>query len=160
MTEMQWPSRRVRMLLVDVDGTLTDGGLYYSAEGLTLKRFDVRDGLGLRLLAEAGVEVAIVSADDSPVTTARARKLGIMRVVQGCADKGEAVRRILAEAGVEAGEACFMGDDLTDLAAFAEVGHTAAPADAVPQVRAAAQYVARARAGQGAVREVCDRLRQ
>ncbi len=156
MNKPDWPSGPIMILMLDVDGTLTDGGMYYSAEGLGMKRFDVKDGLGLVRLREAGVEVAIISADESPITATRARKLGIERVELGCDDKGCTVRQILAERRMAPERACYMGDDVTDLSAFREVGHPAAPADAVPQVLAAAKYVASAPGGRGAVREVCD----
>ncbi|HEY3398525.1 MAG TPA: HAD family hydrolase [Armatimonadota bacterium] len=159
MSDLTWPAGPIRLLLLDVDGTLTDGGMYFSAEGLALKRFDVRDGLGLVKLQAAGVPVALVSADGSPITAARGRQLGLSRVELRCADKAATVRQILADTGVPAAEACFVGDDLTDLPAFAEVGYTAAPADAVPEVRAAAQYVASRPGGHGAVREIADLIR-
>ncbi len=156
MSESAWPGGPIEVFLVDVDGTLTDGGMYYSEQGLALKRFDVKDGLGLVRLREAGVEIAIISSDVSPIIAARLEKLGAARLVLGCDDKGRAVREILEERGVRPEEACYMGDDVSDLPAFREVGHTAAPADAVPQVCAAAQYVTTASGGHGAVREVCD----
>lgn len=156
MSSIGWPGTRIELLILDVDGTMTDGGMYYSAEGLAMKRFDVTDGLGLVRLREAGVAVAILSADHSPIAVTRAGKLGIERVVLGCEEKGCEVRRLLAELGLQAQQACYMGDDVTDLAGFREVGHTAAPADAVPEVRAAADYVTSALGGRGAVREVCD----
>jgi YrbI family 3-deoxy-D-manno-octulosonate 8-phosphate phosphatase len=158
MNQPDWPGGPVLILMLDVDGTLTDGGMYYSVDGLAMKRFDVKDGLGLVLLRQAGVEVALISADRSPITAARARKLGIERVELGCEDKGAAVRQLLAERGLRPEQACYMGDDVTDLSAFAEAGHTAAPADAVPEVRAAAEYLTSAPGGRGAVREVCDRI--
>lgn len=156
MNQPDWPGGPLKILILDVDGTLTDGGMYYSAEGLVMKRFDVKDGLGLVFLQQAGVEVAILSADQSPITATRARKLGIERVELGCADKGGAIRRLLEERGLLPEQACYMGDDVTDLLAFGEVGHTAAPADAVVEVRDAAEYVTSALGGRGAVREVCD----
>jgi len=159
MSSLDWPGEPIKIVFVDVDGTLTDGGMYFTAEGLAMKRFCVKDGLGLVRLQEAGVEVVIVSADDSPITVARARKLGVGQVILGCRDKAAEVREMLAERGLSPREACYIGDDLTDLPAFAEVGHAAAPADAVPEVLAAAEYVSRARGGQGAVREICDLLR-
>lgn len=158
MQPVSWPPEPVRLLVLDVDGTLTDGGMYFTADGLAMKRFDVKDGLGLRLLQEAGIEVLLLSTDDSPVTAARARHLKIAQAELGCPDKGERVRGILTERGFAPGEVCYMGDDVTDLPAFAVVGHTAAPADAVAEVRAAAEYVTTALGGHGAVREVCDRL--
>jgi 3-deoxy-D-manno-octulosonate 8-phosphate phosphatase (KDO 8-P phosphatase) len=156
MNPTPWPAEPISLLLLDVDGTLTDGGLYYGAEGMVMKRFDVRDGFGIVRLREAGVEVAIVSADHSPIIAARCERLGLGRPEMGCREKGEAVRAILAARGLEPRQVCYMGDDLLDLPAFAAVGHTAAPAEAVAEVRAAAEYVTVASGGHGAVREVCD----
>jgi len=159
MSETSWPGEPVKILLLDVDGTLTDGGMYFDASGLALKRFDVKDGLGLVLLQRAGVEVVLISADNSPITTARACKLGIEQVELGCKDKAAAVRDILQTRGITPEQACYMGDDLTDLEALAEVRHGVAPADAVAEIKAAAEYVTEASGGHGAVREVCDLLR-
>lgn len=156
MSKSAWPGGPIEIFLVDVDGTLTDGGMYYSEEGLALKRFDVKDGLGLVRLREAGVEIAIISSDESPIIAARLQKLGAAHLVLACEDKGRAVREILRKRGLGPEQACYMGDDVSDLAAFREVGHTAAPADAVPEVRSAAQYVTTTPGGHGAVREVCD----
>lgn len=158
MSETAWPGEGVKILLLDVDGTLTDGGMYFAADGPALKRFDAKDGLGLQLLQQAGVEVLLISADNSPITAARAEKLGIEQVELGCKDKGAAVRKILQARDLPAGQACYMGDDLTDLEALAAVGHPAAPADAVAEVKAVAEYVTQAPGGHGAVREVCDRI--
>ncbi|NLO74712.1 MAG: HAD hydrolase family protein [candidate division WS1 bacterium] len=155
-----FPSASIKLLMLDVDGTLSDGGMYFSADGLVMKRFDVRDGKGVLLLQESGVEVVFVTADDSPITTARARRLQVAQCEMNCMDKGETVRQILADRGLSRAEACYMGDDVNDLAAFAEVDYTVAPPEAVPEVRAAAGYITRASAGHGAVREVCDLLRQ
>ena len=159
MNQPDWPGGPIRILILDVDGTLTDGGMYYSAEGLALKRFDVKDGLGLVLLQQAGVAVALVSNDQSPITVTRARKLGIESVELGCEDKGRAVRQLLGQRGLRPEQACYMGDDVTDLPALAEVGHSAAPADAVPEVLAAVEHVTSAGGGRGAVREVSDLIR-
>ena len=156
MTESAWPPGPIKLLILDVDGTLTDGGLYFNAEGQAMKRFDVQDGLGLVRLQEAGVEVALVSADTSPIVRVRAEKLGIRAVFAGCDDKVDVVRRLLEERGLSPDEALYMGDDVTDLAAMSEVGNSAAPASAVAEVREAVDYVATKSGGHGAVREVCD----
>ena len=155
-----FPSPDLRILLLDVDGTLSDGGMYFTADGLAMKRFDVRDGLGVILLQEAGVEVAFVTADDSPITAARAVRLKVAHCEMHCGDKGAAVRRILADRGLTRAQAAFMGDDVNDLPAFAEVDYPLAPPEAVAEIRAAACYVTSASAGYGAVREVCDLIRK
>ena len=156
MSETGWPPNEIKLLLLDVDGTLTDGGLYFTGEGQAMKRFDVQDGLGLVRLQRAGVEVVLISADRSPIIHMRAQKLGIRAVIDGCQDKGQAVRMLLEERDLEPSAALYMGDDITDLEAMAEVGHSAAPASAVEAVREAADYVTDNSGGQGAVREVCD----
>ncbi len=156
MSETQWPPNEIKLLLLDVDGTLTDGGLYFTGEGQAMKRFDVHDGLGLVRLQRAGVEVVLISADCSPIARARAQKLGIRAVIDSCQDKSQAVRMLLEERGLDRSAALYMGDDVTDLEAMAEVGHSAAPANAVAAVRQVADYVTVCEAGHGAVREVCD----
>jgi 3-deoxy-D-manno-octulosonate 8-phosphate phosphatase (KDO 8-P phosphatase) len=148
----------VRALILDVDGVLTDGGLYYAEGGEEMKRFDVRDGQGLVLLREAGVLVALVTRKTSQIVTRRAAALGITEVHQDVKDKRAMVETLLARHGIAPAAACFVGDDVNDLPAMSYVGLAAAPSDAVPQVRAAAALITRAPAGHGAVRELCDRL--
>jgi YrbI family 3-deoxy-D-manno-octulosonate 8-phosphate phosphatase len=154
------PARRrlaaLRLLAMDVDGVLTDGGIWYTERGDELKRFDVRDGQGLVLLREAGVVTALVTRRHSEIVERRARELGIVEVHQEATDKGAVVRGILARHGVPAAAACYVGDDVGDLPAMTLVGVPVAPADAVVAVRRAAAYVTRARAGFGAIRELCD----
>ena len=156
MNRSAWPPEPIKLLILDVDGTLTDGGLYFSAEGPVLKRLDVHDGLGLVRLQQAGVEVALISADSSPIVQARAEKLGIRAVFTGCGEKAEVVRQLLGERALTAEQVVYMGDDLTDLPAMSEVGNTAAPASAVVEVLEAVDYVTTRSGGHGAVREVCD----
>jgi 3-deoxy-D-manno-octulosonate 8-phosphate phosphatase (KDO 8-P phosphatase) len=148
----------VRALILDVDGVLTDGGLYYTESGEEMKRFDVRDGQGLVLLREAGVLVALVTRKTSQIVTRRAAALGITEVHQDVRDKRAMVEALLARHDIAPAAACFVGDDVNDLPAMSYVGLAAAPADAVPRVRAAAALVTRAPAGHGAVRELCDQL--
>lgn len=143
---------------MDVDGVLTDGGLFYGPNGVALKRFDVRDGLGITLLHEAGVRTAMVSADDAEATLARAAKLGVEVVKLGVSDKAAAVAEILAECDVAADRAAYMGDDVTDLPAFAVVGLSVAVPQAPEPVQSAAQVVTEHPGGAGAVREVCEAI--
>lgn len=150
--------RRLRLVVLDVDGVLTDGGLYYADSGAELKRFHVRDGQGIVLLHAAGVRTAIVTARRSAAVERRAGELGIGEVHQGVADKLEAVKALLARLQVSAADTCYVGDDVGDLAAMRLVGVAAAPADAAPVVRRAAALVTRAAGGQGAVRELADRI--
>jgi 3-deoxy-D-manno-octulosonate 8-phosphate phosphatase (KDO 8-P phosphatase) len=146
----------VRLVAMDVDGVLTDGGIWYTDHGAELKRFDVRDGQGLVLLRQAGVATAIVTRRRSDIVERRARELGIAEVHQDAADKAAVVQELLKRHGLQAAEACYVGDDVGDLPAMALVGLPVAVPDAVPAVRRAAVYVTRARAGFGAIRELCD----
>ncbi len=148
----------VRLVAMDVDGVLTDGGIWYTDHGDELKRFDVRDGQGLVLLRQAGVMTAVVTRRHSEIVERRARELGIVEVHQDATDKAAVVQGILARHGMRAADACYVGDDVGDLPAMALVGLPVAVADAVPAVLKAAIYVTNARAGFGAIRELCDLL--
>ena len=148
--------RGVRALIMDVDGVLTDGGLYYSENGDELKRFDVRDGQGLVLLRQAGILTAIVTGKRTTLVARRADELGIAEVHQGVTDKAATVTALLARHGVPPPAACYVGDDINDLPALRIVGIAVAVADAVPIVRRTAHYITRAPGGRGAIREVCD----
>jgi 3-deoxy-D-manno-octulosonate 8-phosphate phosphatase (KDO 8-P phosphatase) len=147
---------KIRALVTDVDGVLTDGGLYYAENGDELKRFDVRDGQGLVMLCEAGLLTAIVTRKQTTIVTRRARDLGIAEVHQNVIDKRAAVADLLKRHGLAPAEVCYVGDDVGDLPAMRLVGLAVAVADAVPQVRRAAAYVTRAGGGHGAVREICS----
>lgn len=149
---------RVRLMLFDVDGVLTDGRLWYGAAGEAFKCFDARDGHGLKMLLEAGIAVALLSGRDSPAVAARAAELGIGCLLQGVADKRAAFERLLAERGLEPAAAGFMGDELVDLPVLTRCGFACAPPEAPPLVRRHAHFVCTARAGAGAAREVCEYL--
>jgi 3-deoxy-D-manno-octulosonate 8-phosphate phosphatase (KDO 8-P phosphatase) len=146
----------VRLLVMDVDGVLTDGGIYYTERGDEVKRFDVRDGQGLVLLRQAGVLTAVITRRRSEIVERRADELGIVEVHQGAADKRAVLESLLARRGLAAAETAYVGDDVGDLPAMKLVGLPIAVADAVPVVRRQAVYVTRARPGHGAVRELCD----
>jgi YrbI family 3-deoxy-D-manno-octulosonate 8-phosphate phosphatase len=148
----------VRVLVMDVDGVLTDGGIYYTERGDEVKRFDVRDGQGLVLLRQAGVLTAVITRRRSEIVERRADELGIVEVHQGATDKRAVLESLLARRGLPAADAAYVGDDIGDLAAMRLVGVPIAVSDAVPPVRQAAVYVTRARAGHGAIREICDRI--
>lgn len=151
-------ARRIRLLVLDVDGVLTDGRLYLSAGGEEIKVFHVRDGSGLVALQRAGVTVAIVSGRDSPAVTRRAAELGIRHVRQGVADKGSELDRLLGELGVAPEELACVGDDTPDAPMLRRAGLAIGVADAHPALLASAHWVTRAKGGRGAVREVCDLL--
>ena len=149
---------RIRLLVLDVDGVLTDGVLVYGASGEEIKRFHVRDGLGIQQARLAGVEVAIISGRASAAVTRRMSELGVVEVHQGVGDKESLLRGLLARLGVKAAETAVMGDDLPDLPLMRIAGLAMAPADAVPEVRRAAGWVSRSAGGHGAVREAVEML--
>jgi 3-deoxy-D-manno-octulosonate 8-phosphate phosphatase (KDO 8-P phosphatase) len=144
--------------VLDVDGVLTDGRLYFGPRGETLKVFHARDGHGLKLLLGSGVKVAAISGRRSAAVSARMRELGIREVVQGCSDKVAAFARLCAKLKLEARHCACLVDDTVDLPLMAAVGFAGAVADAHPVTIAAAHWVAKLPGGQGAVRELCDAL--
>jgi 3-deoxy-D-manno-octulosonate 8-phosphate phosphatase (KDO 8-P phosphatase) len=149
---------KIRLLLLDVDGVLTDGRIIYNDRGEETKVFHVRDGLGIRLLIQAGIEVGIVTGRSSRALFHRCRNLGITRVHDGVKDKVAALESILADAGLEKGKTAFVADDLPDLGIMGRVGLAAAVADAAPIVRDRADWVTEAPGGGGAVREVAEAI--
>jgi 3-deoxy-D-manno-octulosonate 8-phosphate phosphatase (KDO 8-P phosphatase) len=151
-------ARRIRLLVLDVDGVLTDGRLYLSPMGEELKVFHVRDGSGLVALQRAGIAVAIISGRDSAAVSRRATELGIRHVRQGVVDKGAELDRLLVELAVEPVETACVGDDTPDLPMLHRAGLAVGVADAHPALLAAAHWITRAPGGRGAVREVCDLL--
>lgn len=150
--------RAIRLLVLDVDGVMTDGRLLYGADGEALKVFHVRDGLGLKRLIHAGVQVAVLSGRRSAAVDARCRELGIAHVEQGCDDKVAALKRICAALDIRPGECLGVVDDTTDLPLMQTVGVAVAVADAHPQVLRVAHRVTERPGGAAAVREVCDWL--
>jgi 3-deoxy-D-manno-octulosonate 8-phosphate phosphatase (KDO 8-P phosphatase) len=148
--------RAIELLVVDVDGVLTDGSIVYADNEVELKAFHVRDGSGLKLWQRAGKQSAIITGRRSPVVDVRAMEVGIAHVVQGQAEKREAFESLLRSTGLTAGQACYIGDDLPDLPVLQQVGLAAAVADACPEVIMAAHYVTRVAGGRGAVREVIE----
>ena len=150
----------VRLLCLDVDGVLTDGQLYWSPGGIWSQRFCVRDGYGIKLLQELGVEVAILSGGDVRSARDRAASLGILHAHFGITDKLAAFRDVLGTLGLQPAEAAFIGDEIVDIPVLQAVGFAASVPDAVEEVRAAAHYITHARGGDGAVREICDLIRR
>lgn len=150
---------RIKLLACDVDGVLTDGGMYFGVEGQVMKRFNVKDGLGMTLLRESGVKIAFISADSSEICRVRGEKLRVHDICFGVADKAEKLRELMARDGLAAEEVIYVGDDLPDLVLVPVAGLFVAPADAVEEVRAAAGYITRQPGGNGAIREVCDAIR-
>ena len=146
----------VELLVLDVDGVLTDGRITYTADGVEVKSFHVRDGSGLVVWRKLGKRTAIITGRASQAVDMRAAELGISPVVQGAPDKAAALRQVLADAGLRPEQACGVGDDLPDLPVLRACGLAVAVADACPEARAAAHYVTRAAGGRGAVREVVE----
>jgi 3-deoxy-D-manno-octulosonate 8-phosphate phosphatase (KDO 8-P phosphatase) len=149
-------ARRLKIMIFDVDGVLTDGRLYLSGNGDEMKAFNTRDGQGIKLLRETGVAVAILTARRSQVVERRAQELGIELLRQGASDKAAAFLEILAAQNVDAAQAGYMGDDLADLPVLRRCGFAATVASAPEVVRRHAHYVAGAAGGHGAAREVCE----
>jgi 3-deoxy-D-manno-octulosonate 8-phosphate phosphatase (KDO 8-P phosphatase) len=146
----------IELLLVDVDGVLTDGVIAIDDHGVETKRFHVRDGTALNLWRKAGKRSAILSGRRSAAVDRRADELGIDAVIQGAAEKGPPFRALLAEFGLDARQVCYVGDDLADLGVLGGVGLAACPADAAAEVKAVVHLVADAPGGRGAVREVVE----
>lgn len=147
---------RIRLLILDIDGVLTDGRLYFDAKGETLKVFHVRDGHGLKMAQRGGIEVAFVSGRRSDAAYNRARELDISRFYEGVRDKVAIFNELLGALNLQPGEVAAVGDELVDLPLFHRVGLAVAVADAVPEVIDAAHWVTSLPGGRGAVREVCD----
>jgi 3-deoxy-D-manno-octulosonate 8-phosphate phosphatase (KDO 8-P phosphatase) len=147
---------RVRLLILDIDGVLTDGSLYFDAKGETLKVFNVQDGHGIKMAQRSGIEVALVSGRRSDAAFHRARELAINRFYESVRDKVAILEQLLAALNLTAPQVAAVGDDLVDLPLFHRVGLGVAVADAVPEAKAAAHWVTSRPGGKGAVREVCD----
>ena len=155
---MNAQSPSIRLFIMDVDGTLTDGTITYTADGVELKSFHARDGAGIKLLPPLGITPAIVSGRSSAATQRRAGELGIEIVVEGVSDKLPVVDEIRNKLGLEWAEVAFIGDDLTDIPPMRSAGFSAAPADAAPEVRRIATFVCTTVGGRGAVREAIENL--
>ena len=149
---------RVKMLATDVDGVMTDGGMYFGPNGQAIKRFDVKDGYGLKMLQSSGVLVAWITADDSAITRARFAALGLDVLRDRVRDKAGVLEAVASEAGCELGEIVYVGDDLNDLVVAELVGTFIAPADAAAAVKQKADAVTEQAGGHGAVREVCEAI--
>ncbi len=152
------PLGKIELLVLDVDGVLTDGRLYFSAQGEAFKVFHVHDGHGIRLLMQSGVAVAALSGRRSAAVTARMRELKVRHVLQGCSDKLEAFTGLAGRLAIDPLACACIADDTPDLPLMAAVGFAAAVADAHPLVLCAAHWISAAPGGHGAVRELCDAM--
>jgi 3-deoxy-D-manno-octulosonate 8-phosphate phosphatase (KDO 8-P phosphatase) len=149
---------RIRLIVTDVDGVLTDGKIIYIGDNRETKEFHVRDGLAIKLAQKSGIAVAVVSSRKSGALERRCRELGISEIRQGAVSKAEETQKLAAALGMAFDEICYVGDDLPDLAPMMAAGISAAPADAVAEVRRAATWKLETRGGEGALRELVERL--
>jgi YrbI family 3-deoxy-D-manno-octulosonate 8-phosphate phosphatase len=148
--------QKVELILSDVDGVFTDGGIVYDNQGIELKQFHVRDGLGILLWRRAGYQFGLLTARNSHIVKIRAAELGVEIVRQGFEDKLPAAQDVAAQLGFQPEQVCYLGDDLTDLPVMRWAGLAVAVADAAPEVRSAADYITAKSGGQGAVRETVE----
>lgn len=148
----------IKLLVLDVDGILTDGGLYYTESGEILKKFNVKDGLGIKRLIQSGVEVAIISANSSEATLHRAQRLNVQHVFINVKDKLKTLKELCSSLSIDPTEVASMGDDLSDLPVMQAVGCPMTVADAMAENIECAVHVTQRDGGQAAVREVCDRI--
>ena len=149
---------KIKLLILDVDGVLTDGKLYFSDNGIEIKSFNIKDGLGLKLLLRHGIEVAVISGRKSIATKNRMHELGIKHVYLGIDDKIKTFDHLKKKLLLKNKNIACMGDDLPDTPLMQKVGFSIAVKDAVPKVRALADYITKATGGNGAVRETCELL--
>ena len=149
---------RIRYIALDMDGTMTDGGLIYDSLGNELKRFDVKDGLAILMAIAAGYEFLVITGRRSPIVERRVKELGIQHLITGAQLKLPALRTWMEENHVSKEEICYIGDDWNDLQCMQSVAESMCPADAAPEVRKSSGYVAKALAGHGAVRECLETL--
>lgn len=151
-------AKKIRALATDVDGVLTDGGVYWGPNGEEWKRFHFADIMGLSLAKKSGLAIALISGEDSPLVDRMAAKFGLTDVFKNCKDKVSALHTFAEQHGLHLEKICFIGDDVNDIAALEIAGLSACPADARPIVRKKCQYVAKLGGGNGAVREIVDML--
>ncbi len=150
--------KELKLFATDVDGVLTDAGMYYGESGEELKKFNTRDGMGIKLLQAEGVMIAIITMEQTKIVARRAKKLGITEVFQGAKDKVSVLTHLSEKFNIPFEQMAYMGDDVNDVGALQAVGYAAAPADCVDQVRLVVHYICQKKGGEGAVREVIDMI--
>jgi 3-deoxy-D-manno-octulosonate 8-phosphate phosphatase (KDO 8-P phosphatase) len=150
--------RGIKLFATDVDGVLTDAGMYYSESGDEWKKFNTRDGMGIKLLQRAGIITAIVTQERTKLMARRAEKLTIPELHQGVMDKLSLVREMAARYGLTLSQVAYIGDDINDLETLKAVGFSATPADGMPQVAAVVDYICQKKGGEGAVREIIEMI--
>jgi 3-deoxy-D-manno-octulosonate 8-phosphate phosphatase (KDO 8-P phosphatase) len=152
--------KKIKLLILDVDGVMTDGGIIMDSEGRELKKFNVRDGHGIKVLQRYGIQVAIITGRKSKVVEYRAKDLDIKDVYQKVFNKKEVFEKILVKHKLSSDEAAFLGDDIIDIPVLRRIGFSAAVADAVDVVKKSVDYITKNRGGNGAIRELCDMILQ
>ncbi|MGV7228546.1 MAG: KdsC family phosphatase [Nitrospirales bacterium] len=150
--------KELKLFATDVDGVLTDAGMYYGESGEELKKFNTRDGMGIKLLQAEGVMIAIITMEQTKIVARRAKKLGVTEVFQGAKDKVSVLAHLSDKFNIPFEQMAYMGDDVNDVGALRTVGYAAAPADCVGQVRQMVHYICQKNGGEGAVREVIDMI--
>jgi 3-deoxy-D-manno-octulosonate 8-phosphate phosphatase (KDO 8-P phosphatase) len=150
--------RNIKLLATDVDGVLTDAGMYYAESGDEWKKFNTRDGMGLKLLQAEGIITAIITMENTQIVARRGQKLKIPEVFQGITKKAEVLALLSEKYRISYEEMAYIGDDVNDLPALRLVGFSAAPADGIEEVRNTVHYVCQKKGGEGAVREICDKI--
>ena len=150
--------RGIKLFATDVDGVLTDGGMYYAESGDEWKKFNTRDGMGIKLLQRAGIITAIVTQERTKLVARRAEKLAIPELHQGVMEKLSLVRDMSARYGLTLNQVAYIGDDINDLETLKAVGFSATPADGMPQIAAAVDYICKKKGGEGAVRELTEMI--
>ena len=148
--------KKIALLITDMDGVLTDSGVFVGPDGELAKKFSTRDGMGFTLLRRAGIEAAIMTSEKTPIVKSRALKLKIERVITGVEDKGSAVEKLIKEENLDPTQVAFIGDEINDLPAFAKAGLTACPSNAVDEIKTRAHHICKREGGQGCVREFID----
>jgi N-acylneuraminate cytidylyltransferase len=148
--------KKIKLLALDVDGVLTDSGAYYSENGVELKKFSIRDGMGMVLLRKAGYKIAIITTENTKIAALRAKRLNVDDLYQGVTRKVDAIEDLRKKYSLDWNEIAFVGDDINDIPVLQKVGFAATPADATAINKKIAHYITKARGGHGAVREVCD----
>jgi 3-deoxy-D-manno-octulosonate 8-phosphate phosphatase (KDO 8-P phosphatase) len=147
---------KIKLLVMDIDGTLTDGSMYYSEKGEELKRFFVKDGMGIVLLKKAGIKTAFLTSENSEIAAKRAEKLNIDEVILGSNDKTTDLKKIISKYDLYLENIAYIGDDINDLHAIKIAGFSACPKDSVDIIKQSVDYICNKRGGRGAVREVCE----
>jgi len=150
--------KKIKLLAMDVDGVLTDAGAYYSEDGVELKKFNIRDGMGIVLLRKVGYKIAFVTTENTKIVEKRAERLQVDDLHQGVFKKTDAIEKLIQKYSLKWEEIAFIGDDINDIPVLKKVGFAAAPANATTLNKKIADYVTKSDGGHGAVREVCDLL--